>query len=54
MGPPENGDEVPIWPLRHQVRWSRTESQLAFAEPRTECNPVVTGATGTQTIIGTL
>jgi len=50
--PPENGDEVPIWPLRHQVRWSRTSAQLAFAELGTECNPVVTGATGTQTLIG--
>lgn len=50
--PPASGDEVPIWPLRHQVRWSRTDSQLAFAAPGTVCNPVVTGATGTQTLIG--
>ena len=50
--PPADGDDVPIWPLRHQVRWSRTDAQRAFAAPGTECNPVVTGATGTQTLIG--
>ena len=50
--PPVDGNEVPIWPLRHQVRWSRTDAQSAFAAPGTECNPVVTGATGTQTLIG--
>ena len=50
--PPENSMEIPLYPHRHQVRWSRTDAQMAFAEPGTECNPVVTGATGTQTIIG--
>ena len=50
--PAESGDEVPLWPLRHQVRWSRTDAQRSFAAPGTECNPVVTGATGTQTLIG--
>ena len=50
--PPADGDDVPIWPLRHQVRWSRTDAQRAFAAPGTECNPVVSGATGTQTLIG--
>ena len=50
--PAESGDEIPIWPLRHQVRWSRTDAQHSFAAPGTECNPVVTGATGTQTLIG--
>ena len=50
--PAKSGDEIPIWPLRHQVRWSRTYAQSSFAAPGTECNPVVTGATGTQTLIG--
>lgn len=50
--PAESGGEIPIWPLRHQVRWSRTDAQRLFAAPGTECNPIVTGATGTQTLIG--
>jgi hypothetical protein len=50
--PPETGQDVPLWPERYQVRWSRTEAQSQFAEPGTECNAVVTGATGTQTLIG--
>tara|TARA_B100001109_G_C18856909_1_gene472133 strand:- start:892 stop:2886 length:1995 start_codon:yes stop_codon:yes gene_type:complete len=50
--PPANGDEVPYYPSRYQVRWSRSPAQSAFAAPGTVCKPVVTGATGTQTLIG--
>ena len=50
--PPANGDEVPYYPSRYQVRWSRSAAQSAFAAPGTVCKPVVTGATGTQTLIG--
>ena len=50
--PAARGDEVPIWPLRYQVRWSRTDEQRMVAAPGTQCNPIVTGATGTQTLIG--
>ena len=50
--PPETGQEVPMWPERYQVRWSRTKAQSQFAEAGTECNAIVTGATGTQTLIG--
>ena len=50
--PAASGDEVPIWPLRYQVRWSRTDEQRMVAAPGTQCNPIVTGATGTQTLIG--
>lgn len=50
--PPSNGDEVPYYPSRYQVRWSRSPAQSAFAAPGTVCKPVVTGATGTQTLIG--
>ena len=50
--PPVNSDEVPFWPDRYQVRWSRNLEQKSFAHHGTRCNDIVSGATGTQTLIG--
>ena len=50
--PPTDSDEVPFWPDRHQLRWSRSVEQKRFARDGTVCNDIVSGATGTQTLIG--
>jgi hypothetical protein len=61
--PPRNGQEVPISAEHFQVRWSRTYEQELYAQstPSSDpsfpaelqrCKSIVSGATGTRSVIG--